>query len=114
VAVTTRDERDLERMELREAYNRGRADERAQRRRHPVLMTLLFLAAAVGAALLALALVNGSFGDAGRVVDQNLAAAADRAEPAARNAADQASQTLRNVAPDTASNAPLAPGQPNR
>jgi hypothetical protein len=83
--------------DLREAYERGRRDERALRRRHPVLMTLLFLAAAVGAILIGLAAANGSFTRAGGVVDQNLAVAANRAEPAVRDAAASASQSIKDA-----------------
>lgn len=67
--------------DLREAYERGRRDERATRRRHPVGMTLLFAAAAVGVILLALAAVNGSFSGAGQVVDASLTAAVAARSP---------------------------------
>ena len=100
---------DLDRQELREAYNRGRRDERAGRKRHPILMTLMFLAAAIGAVLIALALANGSFGGAGQVVDQNLTTAADRAEPVVRNAAADASQAVKDA---TTSDRTPTPGQP--
>jgi hypothetical protein len=83
--------------DLREAYERGRRDERATRKRHPILMTFTFVAAAVGLALLALAAFNGSFSGAGQVVDKNLTVAADRAEPAVRDAASSAGQTLREA-----------------
>ncbi|HEY8615752.1 hypothetical protein [Phenylobacterium sp.] len=83
--------------DLREAYERGRKDERATRKRHPVLMTFTVIAAAVGLALMALAAFNGSFGGAGRVVDKNLAVAADKAEPAVRGAAADAGETLREA-----------------
>ncbi|MFL5297456.1 MAG: hypothetical protein ACJ798_13830 [Phenylobacterium sp.] len=66
--------------DLREAYERGRRDERASRRRHPIFMTLTFAAAVVGVVLLALAAVNGSFTQAGSVVDQNLSIAAGQAQ----------------------------------
>jgi len=88
---------DLDQADLRQAYERGREDERAARKRHPVFMTLTFVAAAVGVTLLALAAINGSFGRAGGVVDQNLTVAADRAEPAVRQAATEAGQTLREA-----------------
>ena len=87
---------DPDRLDLREAYNRGRRDERASRKRHPVLMTLMFLAAAVGVALIVLAIVNGSFGAAGRVADQSLATAADQAEPAVRDAGAAVSNAASN------------------
>ena len=83
--------------DLREAYERGRRDERSTRKRHPVLMTFTFIAAAVGLALMALAAFNGSFTRAGDVVDQNLSVAANRAEPAVRDAAADAGQALRDA-----------------
>ncbi|MEO8114955.1 MAG: hypothetical protein ABI655_11265 [Phenylobacterium sp.] len=90
----------LEKADLRAAYDRGRADERAGRRRRPVLMTFLFVCAAVGVVLMGLAAVNGSFTQAGLVVDQNLAIAADRAEPAVRGAASNAGESLREAGRD--------------
>lgn len=63
------------RADLREAYERGRRDERTSRRRHPIFMTILFLVAAVGAALLVLAAANGSFGRAGELVDRSVSQA---------------------------------------
>jgi hypothetical protein len=87
----------LDRADLRTAYERGRQDERASRRRHPVAMTLTVIAAIIGVVLLALAAFNGSFTRAGGVVDQNLTVAADRAEPAVRDAAADAGQSLRDA-----------------
>jgi len=88
---------DLARADLRDAYERGRSDERASRRRHPVAMTLTFAAALVGVVLLALAAVNGSFTRAGGVVDQKLNTAVTTAEPQVRDAAAQAGQSLRDA-----------------
>jgi hypothetical protein len=85
------------RADVREAYERGRRDERASRRRHPIFMTLTFIAAACGVVFLALAAVNGSFARAGGVVDQNLSIAVSRAEPQVRDAASQAGQSLRDA-----------------
>jgi hypothetical protein len=68
-------------VDLREAYERGRRDERASRRRHPLGMTVTFVAAAVGLVLLVLAAVNGSFGRGGDLVDQQLAIATNRTAP---------------------------------
>ena len=111
VAHTSTHRDDPDRLDLREAYDRGRRDERASRKRHPVIMTLLFLAAAVGVALIVLAAVNGSFGAAGRVADQSLATAADQAEPVVRDAASGAGAAVNNaVSNDDASKAPDAPG----
>lgn len=87
----------LAKADLREAYERGRRDERASRRRHPVAMTLTVVAALVGVIVLGLAAVNGSFSRAGGVVDQNLNTAVTRAEPQVRDAAAQAGQSLRDA-----------------
>jgi hypothetical protein len=83
--------------DLREAYERGRRDERASRKRHPIFMTLTFIAAICGVVLLALAAVNGSFTRGGDVADQNLQAAVNKAEPQVRGAASQAGQSLRDA-----------------
>jgi hypothetical protein len=83
--------------DVRQAYERGRSDERASRRRHPIFMTLTFVAAICGVALLALAAANGSFSGGGAVADQNLSAAVNKAEPQVRDAASQAGQSLRDA-----------------
>jgi putative intracellular protease/amidase len=90
-------DRDEMRADLREAYERGRKDERSARKRHPLLMTLTFAAAAVGAVVLTLAAVNGSFSSAGGVVDQNLDVAVKRAEPQVKDAAAEAGQSLKEA-----------------
>lgn len=87
---------DLDR-EVRAAYERGRRDERAARKRHPLLMTLTFAAAALGAVVLGFAVKEGSFERSGDVVDEGLAAAADRAEPTVRDAAGDAGAALRGL-----------------
>lgn len=87
----------LDKADLREAYERGRRDERAARKRHPLAMTVTFLLALVGVALLAMAALNGSFTRAGGVVDQQLNVAADRAAPAVNQAASNAGQSLRDA-----------------
>lgn len=101
---------DLERADLREAYERGRRDARASRKRHPMLMTFTVVAALVGVVLMALAAVNGSFGGAGKVVDQNLSVAADRAEPAVREAASEASRAISDAADNDGVKATDTPG----
>ena len=87
----------LEKADLRQAYERGRRDERAARKRHPMLMTLTVIAALVGVVLLVLAAVHGSFGRAGGVVDRHLNVAAQKAEPAVREAASNAGQSLHDA-----------------
>jgi len=91
----------LDKADLREAYERGRNDEKARRKRHPIGMTLTFAAAAVGVVVLALALVNGSFAGAGAQVDQGLQIAKPAASQAASNAGDQ----LRDAAAQARSKA---------
>ncbi len=88
---------DVIRTDLRAAYDRGRSDERASRRHHPIFMAVLFLAAACGAALLVLAATNGSFSDGGRVADDHLAAARASVTPAVQDTARQADRSLRDV-----------------
>ncbi|TAL30908.1 hypothetical protein [Phenylobacterium sp.] len=95
--MTSLSDREHESSDLRQAYEMGRRDARRTRKRHPVLMTFTIIAAAVGVIVLALAAVNGSFSTAGVVVDQNLATAADQAEPVVRDAASGAGDALRDA-----------------
>lgn len=95
--MTSYSDRDHERSDLRQAYEMGRRDARRARKRHPVLMTFLIVAAVVGLIVMALAAVNGSFSGAGVVVDQNLATAADKAEPVVRDAAAGAGDAVRQA-----------------
>lgn len=95
--MTSYSDRDNERSDLRQAYELGRRDAQKGRRRHPILMTFTVIAAAIGLVVMALAAVNGSFSGAGVVVDQNLATAADQAEPVVRSAASEAGQAVRDV-----------------
>jgi len=85
---------------LRQAYDRGRRDDRARRpRRHgaPLLTFLLVLVAAAGAFEIYLAIQNGGFANGGRVVDQNIANATATASQATRNTADKAADALQNA-----------------
>lgn len=95
--MTSYSDRDQDRSDLRKAYELGRRDAGRARKRHPVLMTFTIIAAAIGLMVLALAAVNGSFGGAGTVVDQNLATAADQAEPMVRGAASGATEAVRDA-----------------
>lgn len=100
---TTALNRDLEldrqefRADLKEAYERGRKDERASRRHHPVLVGLTVVAALAGVIIMGLAALNGSFAVAGAAIDQNLHAAANRVAPQVRGAAVEAGQSLRDA-----------------
>jgi hypothetical protein len=95
--------------ELRAAYERGRRDERRGRKRHPILMTLMVVVAVLGVVLLALAAKEGSFARSGQVVDDSLNVAAERAQPAAREAAADAGQSLREVGQNIRAAAPADP-----
>ena len=91
----------MDKADLRDAYERGRRDERGRRRRHPIGMTLTFAAAAVGVVVLVLALVNGSFGAAGDTVDHGLRIA----RPVASQAASTAGTQIRDAADQARSKA---------
>ena len=106
--MSTYSDRDRDRSDVRQAYEMGRRDARRSRKRHPVLMTFTIIAAAIGLVVLALAAVNGSFGSAGTVVDQNLATAADQAEPVVRGAATEAGEAVRSATTTERTQAPAA------
>lgn len=81
---------------VRQAYDRGRRDERARRpRRHgsALLTFVVLIVAAIGAGAIYLGVSQGSFTRGGEVVDQKLASAA---QPA-RNVADRAGDALENA-----------------
>jgi hypothetical protein len=81
---------------IREAYERGRRDERAARKRHPFIMAGLLVLAASGASLITLAAMTGSFGEGGAVADMRLAQAADNTAPVI----DRAITTTQDAARD--------------
>jgi hypothetical protein len=87
-----------EEHEVQDAYARGRRDERKARKRHPIMMTLTFAAALVGAVVLALAAKEGSFARGGGIVDHGLAVATDRAQPVVMDAGrDLRAKTFRQT-----------------
>ena len=84
----------------REAYDRGRRDERARRpRRHgsPLLTFLVLAAAACGVGAIYLGVHEGSFGRGGQVVDQKLDSVTQPATQATRDAANRAGDALQNA-----------------
>ena len=83
--------------ELREAYHRGRRDERARRRRSPLALLTVSLASLAGAGMLAVSAWQGSFAAGGAVVDDRLATAAQTAEPTIQAAAQDATSALRQA-----------------
>lgn len=84
--------------EVRDAYERGRRDERKARKHHPIMMTLTFAAALVGSVVLALAIKEGSFARSGGIVDHGLALATNRAQPVVMDATrDLKAKTFRQT-----------------
>ena len=83
------------------AYDRGRRDERAARKRHPFIMTGLFLLAIAGASFITLAAVNGSFSGGGAVADHQIAVATPIVQDAVSNAGQAAKSAGGDVAQKT-------------
>jgi hypothetical protein len=73
------------------AYEKGRRDERAARKRHPLIMTGLFVLAIAGASFLTLAVMKGSFSEGGAVADHQIAASV----PVVQDAATQAGEAAK-------------------
>lgn len=88
---------DYDPQDLRLAYERGRRDERAARKRHPILMSLTIAAAVVGGVVIVLAAREGSFAGGGARFDQGVSVAATRAEPVVRDAAADAGTALKDA-----------------
>jgi hypothetical protein len=85
---------------VRQAYDRGRRDERARRpRRHsaPFFTFIVLVAALLGVGAIYLGVSQGSFGRGGQVVDQKLAGVTQPATQATRSAADRAADALQNA-----------------
>lgn len=80
--------------ELRDAYERGRVDEGSRHKRNWLGTILGTILALIGIVVLALAALNGSFQRGGAVIDRQLSIAVDQAEPAMRNAADEATDAI--------------------
>jgi hypothetical protein len=82
----------------RDAYDRGRRDERARRHRSPVLSLIVLVIAIAGGAMVYLAAREGSFTAGGHVVDKAIGKAAEPARTAADsagNALESAGQSLK-------------------
>jgi hypothetical protein len=95
--------------DVRSAYDRGRRDALRSRKRHPAGMTFLFIAAAVGVAVVGYAGYSGSFSVGGERLDRDLATAGDQVEPMVRDAAHDAGQALREVTQPSKSEPPAPP-----
>jgi hypothetical protein len=75
----------------------GRREERSRRRGHPLLGLLVVLVAVVGAAVLALAVHEGSFSRAGAVADQHLSTVADKAQAASADAVAKTGAAIKDA-----------------
>lgn len=91
--------------ELHQAYERGRRDERARRRRSPLAMLAVSLTALAGAGILAVSAWQGSFTQGGAIVDRQIATAAENAEPKIQAAAEDARTALRDASLEAKSRA---------
>jgi hypothetical protein len=82
----------------KDAYERGRADERSRHKRNPLLTFLIALAAIFGLAVIGLYIYNGgSFTETGRDLDQITNRAQQEAAQAGREVADEAGEGLQDV-----------------
>ena len=82
----------------KDAYERGRADERSRHKRNPLLTFLIALAAVFGLAVIALYIYNGgSFTETGRDLDQVTDRAQEEAAETSREVADEAGEGLQDV-----------------
>ncbi|HEY1752384.1 MAG TPA: hypothetical protein VGG29_14080 [Caulobacteraceae bacterium] len=85
----------------KEAYERGRRDERARqsrrRRGSPALTVLVLAVACIGAFVIYLGVHEGSFQRGGQLVDQNINNTTSTATQATRSAADRAGDALENA-----------------
>jgi hypothetical protein len=75
---------------LRDAYDKGRIDERKRHHRSPLLTTILVVVAVVGAVVLFYAFREGSFASGGAAVDNKISQVSAQAMPAVENAASSA------------------------
>jgi hypothetical protein len=75
---------------VREAYDRGRIEERRRHRGSPLLTLLLVVVAAVGAVTLYYAFRQGSFMGGGAAIDTKIAQVSSEAAPAVQTAAEKA------------------------
>ena len=86
------------RLELREAYRRGRRDEHRRHRRSPLITGGLLVIGAIGAVVLYFAAQQGSFARGGQVVDAQLTHATTQVIPTVVNdAADRTGTALQSA-----------------
>ena len=83
--------------EVKAAYDKGRRDERARHKSHPIFGLAVALVAILGAGMLFLAAREGSFSNGGAVVDRQLASAAGEAQASAQHAAGAVSDSAQHA-----------------
>ena len=89
------------RADTERAYVAGRRDGRARRRGgSPILSLLLLIVVVIGAALIYLAIRNGSFSAGGAALDHGIVSAKDTVTAPVRGAADSAGNALQNAGAD--------------
>lgn len=87
----------LTREVRKDAYERGRADERSRHKRNPLLTILIALAAVFGIAVLGLYIYNGgSFTETGRDLDTATDRARTEAAAVGREVADETGEALQD------------------
>jgi hypothetical protein len=91
---------------VKDAYERGRRDEKVRHRRSPFIAIALVAVALVGGASLVLAAKEGSFQNGGAVMDRSVSTAAREAGPTLKKATDEAGQGLRKVQDKLSTDAP--------
>lgn len=80
--------------EVDAAYDKGRRDERARHRSHPILALVVTVIALVGGTMIYLAAREGSFAQGGQVMDKQLAQASQNAQVASQDVAQTAQTKL--------------------
>jgi hypothetical protein len=85
------------RSDLRDAYEQGRRDERQRRRRSPAVAVVLTLAVVAVALALFYVAKEGSFSNAGAVVDTKVAQATAPAAPILNDAAAKTGAVMQNA-----------------
>ena len=83
---------------VREAYDRGRSEERRRHHGSPMLTLLLVLVAIVGAVTLYYAFRQGSFMGGGAAIDTKISQVSSNAVPAIQTAAAKAGRLPRALA----------------
>ena len=83
--------------DIEAAYDKGRRDERARHRSHPVLTLVVAVIALLGGAMIYLAAREGSFARGGMVMDHQIAQASQNAQVASQDVAQTAQTKLHQT-----------------